>query len=127
MLLCLYPVPARKLHVGLLGIGYWPGWWIPWSLGFIPSLICTFPLLLCSGRSEGSAEVIFANKIDAERAMKRYNNVQLDGQPMQVRTMHFVSCGLTDKCDMVCQPLLQWLCFPTHAHERAQWNVWSAS
>ncbi|GAB4818629.1 hypothetical protein N2152v2_005675 [Parachlorella kessleri] len=37
-----------------------------------------------SGRSEGSAEVIFANKIDAERAMKRYNNVQLDGQPMQL-------------------------------------------
>ncbi len=39
----------------------------------------------CSGRSEGTAEVIYANKIDAERAMKRYNNVQLDGQAMAVR------------------------------------------
>ena len=38
-----------------------------------------------SGRSEGTAEVIFANRVDAERAMKRYNNVQLDGQPMAVR------------------------------------------
>lgn len=30
--------------------------------------------------------MIYANRIDAERAMKRYNNVQLDGKPMAVRS-----------------------------------------
>lgn len=43
------------------------------------------PPYLCSGRSEGSAEVIYEQAADAEKAMRRYNTVQLDGQPMQVR------------------------------------------
>ncbi|KAI8029997.1 THO complex subunit 4D [Camellia lanceoleosa] len=37
-----------------------------------------------NGRSSGSAEVVFARRSDALRALKRYNSVQLDGKPMKV-------------------------------------------
>jgi len=37
-----------------------------------------------SGRSEGSAEVIFARKGDADDAVKKYNNVELDGKSMKI-------------------------------------------
>ncbi|THG20830.1 hypothetical protein TEA_016267 [Camellia sinensis var. sinensis] len=37
-----------------------------------------------NGRSSGSAEVVFARRSDAFRALKRYNSVQLDGKPMKV-------------------------------------------
>jgi THO complex subunit 4 len=37
-----------------------------------------------SGRSEGTAEVVFARRGDAVAAVKRYNTVQLDGKPMKV-------------------------------------------
>ncbi|CAL5422549.1 unnamed protein product [Camellia sinensis] len=37
-----------------------------------------------SGRSKGTAEVVFSRRKDAEAAVKRYNNVQLDGKPMKV-------------------------------------------
>ncbi|XP_075474576.1 THO complex subunit 4C-like isoform X1 [Primulina tabacum] len=37
-----------------------------------------------NGRPSGSAEVIFVRRSDAFQALKRYNNVQLDGKPMKV-------------------------------------------
>lgn len=37
-----------------------------------------------TGRSSGSAEVVYARRSDAFAALKRYNNVQLDGKPMKI-------------------------------------------
>lgn len=34
--------------------------------------------------TQGSAEVVFARRSDAFQALKRYNNVQLDGKPMKI-------------------------------------------
>ncbi|XP_027341834.1 THO complex subunit 4A-like [Abrus precatorius] len=40
-----------------------------------------------SGRSKGTAEVVFSRRADAVAAVKRYNNVQLDGKPMKVEIL----------------------------------------
>lgn len=37
-----------------------------------------------SGRSKGTAEIVFSRQSDALAAIKRYNNVQLDGKPMKL-------------------------------------------
>ncbi|XP_058079815.1 THO complex subunit 4D isoform X3 [Magnolia sinica] len=40
-----------------------------------------------NGRPSGSAEVVFSRKSDALAAVKRYNNVQLDGKPMKIEVI----------------------------------------
>lgn len=37
-----------------------------------------------SGRSKGTAEVVYSRRADGIAAVKRYNNVQLDGKPMKI-------------------------------------------
>ncbi|GAB2209417.1 hypothetical protein Droror1_Dr00026631, partial [Drosera rotundifolia] len=37
-----------------------------------------------SGRSKGTIEVVYSRRMDALAAVKRYNNVELDGKPMKI-------------------------------------------
>ncbi|XP_057471536.1 THO complex subunit 4B-like [Actinidia eriantha] len=37
-----------------------------------------------SGRSKGTAEIVFSRRRDAEAAVKRYNDVELDGKAMKI-------------------------------------------
>ncbi|XP_064964201.1 THO complex subunit 4D-like isoform X1 [Musa acuminata AAA Group] len=40
-----------------------------------------------TGRPSGSAEVVYTRRSDAMAALKRYNNVQLDGKPMKIEVI----------------------------------------
>lgn len=44
-----------------------------------------------SGRSKGTAEVVYSQWKDAVAAVKRYNNIQLDGKPMEVKIVGMVT------------------------------------
>lgn len=44
----------------------------------------TLNLTFFLNEQQGSAEVVFARRTDAFQALKRYNNVQLDGRPMKI-------------------------------------------
>lgn len=46
------------------------------------SLMCFF-----SNCYKGTAEVVFSRRQDAQEAVKRYNNVQLDGKPMKIEVV----------------------------------------
>lgn len=41
----------------------------------------------CTGWFQGSAEVVYARRSDAFAALKRYNNVLLDGKPMKIEVV----------------------------------------
>ncbi|CAN1746979.1 THO complex subunit 4A [Linum perenne] len=73
---------------------------IPWD-GTVDALDCLLQLLFSdigelkrysinydkSGRSKGTGEVVYARREDALTAIKRYNNVQLDGKPLHIELL----------------------------------------
>jgi THO complex subunit 4 len=54
---------------------------LPVSYVHLISVSLTFSVLCIS---QGTAEVVFARRSDAVAAVKKYNNVQLDGKPMKI-------------------------------------------
>lgn len=79
------------------------------------------PCVPCSGRSEGTAEVIFKEAGDAERALRRYNNVALDGNAMQAGCQPTqCSTGSPLRLGSTCPPCLRSTAalFPGQAEQR---------
>ena len=55
---------------------------------FVPSSMCVFCVMPNSTYVlQGTAEVIFARRGDAVAALRKYNNVQLDGKPMKIEIL----------------------------------------
>ncbi|XP_074564343.1 THO complex subunit 4C-like [Curcuma longa] len=48
-----------------------------------------------NGRPSGSAEVAYTRRSDAIAALKRYNNVQLDGKPMKIEVIGALGLPMT--------------------------------
>lgn len=46
-----------------------------------------------NGKSKGTAEVVFARRSDALAAIKKYNNMKLDGKPLQIELVG--TCSVT--------------------------------
>ncbi|CAL5191475.1 unnamed protein product [Lathyrus oleraceus] len=47
------------------------------------------------GRSKGTAEVVFTRQFDALAALKRYNNMRLDGKPLQIELVGIGTSSIT--------------------------------
>ena len=90
ILLCLGTIFWCRRYPALLH-QLWQEWkikgsfWCPRSSCLpLPSLYLVQMLINVPQLWQGTAEVVFSRRSDAVAAVKRYNNVQLDGKPMKI-------------------------------------------